>query len=450
MRLRFVFLVASLGLNASARAAAPGWTFTNLSDLLPDQPRFPATRQDRAPSAQAEGVVWVAYNPMVSRPLFPGGNAIAFWDRNGVRYLTPYPPDWSWTGVWALSACGAHVAFPLEAIWPPDARPGDPWYIYSEMFYLEDRGLHRITFDQASEHALPSLHQGTIAWQTRRAQDPWIVPLQPDDWEIRYWDGYGVRPVTDNGVDDTDPSLYGRTIAWCCGTMFPESMGNILYLSVPPPGDPGPLPPPVVVGPGAAPSLFKNKIAYHAFDGSDTEILLFDIVSGQTIQVTDNDRADRNPSLFEDTIAWESGPAEEWYNADIFYWDGTTTHQLTQTTRYHNTTPSLWGTGLNTTIAYIKLFRGTAYSSRVVCVRRALLSVVQGPLPGEVTVTWPSLEARTYRVEYSGDLLNWHIAAEAVPSAGYGETSWTDGPGSGTVRPPSSAPQRFYRVCEKE
>ncbi len=437
MRATVLFLLGLLWLTPGD-AALPGWTFTNLSDLLPDQPTFPSARLDRAPSAQPGGVTWLAYNPMVSRPFLPGGNGIAFWDRNGVRYLTPYPPHWSWTGVWEPSGCATDVAFPLEAIWPPDAGPMDPYYVYSEMFYLDDQGLHRLTFDHASQHALPSLHQGTIAWQTRRAEDYWA-----DDWEIRYWDGYGVRPVTDNDVDDTDPSLYDGTIAWC-------SDGNIVYLAVPAPTCTGPPPTPVIVAAGANPSLHGSKIAYDASDGNDTEILLFDIVSGHTIQLTDNERADTNPSLFEGTIAWQSAPEEGWSDADIFYWDGTTTHQLTQTTRHHNTAPSLCGTGLNTTIAYMKVFRGVAHSSHVVSVRRALLSVVPGPLPGEITVTWPSLEGRTYRVEYSHDLLAWQVAAESVPSVGYGETSWADGPTSGTIPPPSEVSRRFYRVCENE
>ncbi|MDP2895934.1 MAG: hypothetical protein Q8Q12_05155 [bacterium] len=46
--------------------------------------------------------------------------------------------------------------------------------------------------------------------------------------------------------------------------------------------------------------------------------------------------------------------------------------------------------------------------------------------------------------------MNWKVAAESVPSAGYGETSWTDGPDSGTTPPPSEVSQRFYRVCETE
>jgi len=306
------------------------------------------------------------------------------------------------------------------------------------MLYLDDQGLKRITCDQASQHVLPSLHQGKIAWQRRSAYDP------TDEWEIYFWDGATTRRVTDNAVHDTHPSLYRDVVAWC-------SDGNIVYLSVPPAGEPGPLPPPVVVGPGEAPSLFKNHIAYQSSDGDDMEIFLHDIPSGKTLQITDNEDEDRNPSLYDATIAWQSAPTEL-DDAQIFYWDGTATHQLTNNAWYDYRNPSLWGTGLNTTIAYEKssglnTIPGFSY---VLCARRGVLSIETTANPGETTITWPSLEGRRYRVEYSDDLVNWKVAAESVASAGYGETSWTDGPASGTVPAPSEVSQRFYRVCENE
>jgi len=439
MPLRFLFVLGLL-MPATARASLPGWRFTKLSELLPDQPTFPATRSDTNPSAHVRGVVWLADNPMVKGSLRFGGNAIAFWDRNGVFYLTPYPPDWSWSEVWGPSAWDSDVAFPLGAVWPPDAGPSDPHYEYAEMFYLDDQGLHRITWDQASEHMLPSLHEGKIAWQSRSAPD-WT-----DDWEIYFWDGATTRRITDNNVCDFHPSLYGRTIAWFSGTISPEPIGSILYLSLPPPGQPGPLPEPVVVGPGAAPSLFKNKIAYHAFDGNDTEIFVYDIESKETLQITDNDSDDRNPSLFDGTIAWQGYPAGR--EADIFYWDGKVIHQLTDDPRYDEVNPSLWGTGLNTTIAYVRAFHGIPSGSSVVCARRTLLSVFRGPLFWDVTVAWPSVEWRTYRVEYSDDLVNWRIAADSVPSAGYGTTSWTDAEITRPAPAPSAVSRRFYRIAE--
>lgn len=450
---------------APSGASPQGWQFTDLSHLLPDQPRFPAMRQDCGPSAGGAGVFWLANYPLVTGfpaassvsatatpPAWPRwdwdyvpllGSALAFWDRTGVAYLTPnrpYPPDWSWVGVCEPSGEGRGSAFALADIWPPDAGPTDPRYVFTEMFYLDDQGSKRITCDQASQHVLPSLHEGKIAWQRRSAYDP------TDEWEIYFWDGATTRRITDNAVHDTHASLYRNVIAWC-------SDGNIVYLSMPPAGQPGPLPPPVLVGPGEAPSLFKNKIAYHASDGNDTEIFLYDTQSGQVLQVTDNDYDDKNPSLFDGTIAWEGYSALFLgrRRAQIFYWDGKIIHQLTEDSWYDHVNPSLWGSGLNTTIAYTQgCFDCIPGGSRVVCARPGVLSILPGPPPGETTITWPSLDWRMYRVEYSDDLVNWKVAADEVPSAGNGETSWTDGIAPGAVPAPSEVSRRFYRVCERD
>jgi hypothetical protein len=451
------WFVASSSAPASSPCSVAGWEFTDLSHLLPDQPQYPAMRHDCAPTVSRQGVSWLSNYPVLTGsraasslsaaatppdwdwdyvPLL--GSALAFCDRTAAAYLTPnrpYPPEWTWLGVCEPSSDGPQCALPLADIWPPDAGPTDPRYVFTEMFYLNDQGLNRITCDQASLHVLPSLYEGRIAWQSRSAWDP------SDDWEIYFWDGATTRRITDNAVHDTHPSLYQNVVAWC-------SDGNVVYLSIPPAGEPGPLPSPVVVGPGEAPSLFKNKIAYQSSDGDDMEIFLHDIHYGETLQITDNEDEDRNPSLYDGTIAWQSARTEM-DNAQILYWDGTATHQLTNDAWYDYGNPSLWGAGLNTTIAYEKSgLSAIPPFSFVMCARRALLSLHTTPNHRETTVAWPSLQERSYRVEYSDDLVNWKIAAESVPSAGYGETSWTDGPDSGTTPPPSEVSQRFYRVCE--
>ena len=412
--------------------STPGWHVTPLSYLLPDQPRYPALRNDGGASAGSGGVFWAADSP-------ESGEALAFWDRSALSYLTPIdpvPPDWPWGSVGSTSLFGSAIAFTLSDGWPPDAGPTEPRYTYTEIFRLDGQGLARITWDHASWRAFPSIHRSGIAWQVRSAEN-----ASTDDWEIEFWDGTSVRRVTDNDVDDTGPSLHETTLAWCSG-------GSIVYLPLPPPGDLGPLSPPVVVGPGEAPSLFGNKIAYHASDGHDAEVFLFDILSGQTTQVTENDYDDTNPSLYDGTVAWQAYPLSR--QADVFYWDGVTTHQIATDPFLDEVAPSLWGTGLDATIAYAEASsHSVPYGSYVVCARPAL-SLQTTPNPGETTISWPSLEGRAYRVEYSDDLVNWKVAAGSVPSAGYGETSWTDGPSSGTTPPPSEVPQRFYRVCETE
>jgi hypothetical protein len=300
-----------------------------------------------------------------------------------------------------------------------------------DIFYWHDATLHRVTYDDRPD-INPSLYDGTIAWQSRSSD--------ADDWEILYWDGYGVRTITENSVDDTDPSLYERTIAWC-------SAGNIVYAEIPPGVYWQSPPTPVVVGTGQEPSLYKNLIAYQASDGHDHEIFVYDIGTGETVQITDNDYYDGSPSLFDGCVAWEAYIGDSW---EIFYWDRTKIHRLTEN-EFDDKDPSLWGTGLSTTIAYLERSQSSAWFLGGYVIRaRPRVNISVTTADGQVAVTWPSLEGRTYRVEYSDDLVNWKVAAESVPSAGYGETSWTDGEGSVTTPPPSEVSRRFYRVCESE
>ncbi|MDP2897017.1 MAG: right-handed parallel beta-helix repeat-containing protein, partial [bacterium] len=66
---------------------------------------------------------------------------------------------------------------------------------------------------------------------------------------------------------------------------------------------------------------------------------------------------------------------------------------------------------------------------------------------GEAVLTWSSLWPKSYSIYYSDDLITWHVAVGALPSAGNETTSWTDD-GSLTGVPPLLAPRRFYRLLE--
>ena len=69
------------------------------------------------------------------------------------------------------------------------------------------------------------------------------------------------------------------------------------------------------------------------------------------------------------------------------------------------------------------------------------------PATDEAVFTWSSLWPKSYAIYYSDDLVTWHVAAGALPSAGTETTSWTDD-GSLTGLPPMVAPKRFYRLFE--
>ncbi len=61
---------------------------------------------------------------------------------------------------------------------------------------------------------------------------------------------------------------------------------------------------------------------------------------------------------------------------------------------------------------------------------------------GHNVITFQSIPAKTYRIEYSNDLVTWPIATTNVPSAGT-NTVWTD---DGTLTGGLPGNQRFYRV----
>ena len=66
------------------------------------------------------------------------------------------------------------------------------------------------------------------------------------------------------------------------------------------------------------------------------------------------------------------------------------------------------------------------------------------PLTGNVTVSFPTIVGRTYRVLYSQTLLGWMDGSGIVTGDGTPK-NWTDD-GSTTGTAPAVTPKRFYRV----
>lgn len=61
-----------------------------------------------------------------------------------------------------------------------------------------------VTTQAIAEGYSPSLYDGTIAYEA------W----DGHDWEIRFWDGSSILEITDNDVNDTQPTLCGGLVAW--------------------------------------------------------------------------------------------------------------------------------------------------------------------------------------------------------------------------------------------
>jgi len=66
---------------------------------------------------------------------------------------------------------------------------------------------------------------------------------------------------------------------------------------------------------------------------------------------------------------------------------------------------------------------------------------------GALTLAWSSLPGRTYSVHRSNDMITWEPAADSVPSAGEGVTTWVD---PTTPLPLPEVRRRYYKVRENE
>ena len=168
----------------------------------------------------------------------------------------------------------------------------------------------------------PSLHNGAIAWS---GED------ENGYFEIFYWNGSTTEKITNDGnIYNVNPSLYNGTIAWNDENGGNEILywdGNtILQITNNTTND-------------YKPSLYNGTIAWVASDGNDSEIFYWD--GNQIIQVTDNDYNDYNPSLHNGAIAWEGGSFNE---SEIYYWDGSNIIQITDNSLWDHSPSTYNGT----------------------------------------------------------------------------------------------------------
>lgn len=60
------------------------------------------------------------------------------------------------------------------------------------------------------------------------------------------------------------------------------------------------------------PWLADDRLAWRAYDGNDTEIMVADLATGSVVQITDNDDPDYEPRMSGDYLVWQDGPTEKW------------------------------------------------------------------------------------------------------------------------------------------
>lgn len=65
------------------------------------------------------------------------------------------------------------------------------------------------------------------------------------------------------------------------------------------------------------PQMHDRHLVWYAWDGQDYEIMMHDLETGETIQLTDNNFDDVSPVVWNGVVAWEGYPSVE---GDIFLW----------------------------------------------------------------------------------------------------------------------------------
>ena len=105
------------------------------------------------------------------------------------------------------------------------------------------------------------------------------------------------------------------------------------------------------------PRIHNGQVVWGHYDGNDVEIFFWDGTS--TRQLTDN--AEDESARRSTTGRW-SGRALSGYDADIFFWDGTSTRQLTDNDDFDESprfTTGRWS-GRAMTATTGRFFSGTA------------------------------------------------------------------------------------------
>jgi hypothetical protein len=89
---------------------------------------------------------------------------------------------------------------------------------------------------------------------------------------------------------------------------------------------------------GTAPSLHNGNIAWY---GGVYDIYLW---NGEQVSQLTNSFINGFPSIWENTVTWQTGYVNAKDNQDIYYFDGTITHQISSTvgTEFYDGYPSLW------------------------------------------------------------------------------------------------------------
>ena len=322
--------------------------------------------------------------------------------------------------------------------------------------YLWDGAITQMSPADVDAHN-PSLDGTTLAYEG----------YDGTDYEVYYRVGLDPRTnITDDDLLDTKPSLDAGWIAFetLNGTEWNIRYWNgssISELSR--------------TGQDRCPSIHSGQIAWQGFDGNDYEIFLWDGYS--TVQITDNDNDDTNPSLYGGQIAWENNGDILFYDGsstrtvttdnnyytdpslhkgavafkgiigqrgDIFFWDGIRIQNIPH--NYDDQEPSLSSDGGKWTLSWRANDSGTTNFIWFATLEDPAIRDILTSGDGSTEIKWLSLEGNSYTVYYSDDpygvTMTWNIAQTDVPGSSP-LTSWID---DGSFTGGRPAAQRYYRI----
>jgi len=171
-----------------------------------------------------------------------------------------------------------------------------------EVFYHDGSVNVQVTDNDVHDYG-PDIDGTTVVWGGADGT------VSPDaDTEVKVWSGSGTTSLTANDYSDNNPLMSGSYIVW---KAWPGT-GNVLRLyngsstnDIPASGD------------ASAYQIDGNRVVWHYYDGEDAEIFYFD--GSTTTQLTNNSTNDFDPVIEGDIIAWYggSGSSQEIYIYDI-------------------------------------------------------------------------------------------------------------------------------------
>lgn len=318
-----------------AGADVEPWPF-GITQLTDDDSGF----DERYPEIHGGQIVW------------EGGGRIFYWDGTTTTEISTaafahHQPDiWdgevAWRGsdgsdyeVWVWD--GTSTTNISDNTWDdgsPDIRNGEvAWSCVGTVAYWDGTSVTYLTNSPFNNYHA-RVCDGEVIWHG-------FDLFEDDDFEIFYWDGGGVRRITDNGAleDEVSPEIDGGEMTWYGYSYAAGGDGEIFYWD----GTWSGSDPNVVqltdntVWEGS-PHIHNGQIAWVGDDniffwdgtwsGSDPNIT----------QVTDDSNSCHDPQINNGHITWWGSDGND---NEIFYWDGSTVYQVTDND-WNDLDPRIW------------------------------------------------------------------------------------------------------------